>query len=122
MVGNTNNITNDTAKNNGGFSSFRVLFVCEGFERQFSCEFEQRIGEHLLKRQVDARRNAAVETFGTVVKLDGVISDESRLALLPLDLDTQAELEAVEEKKQQNYALFSANFNEVDDEREGEAE
>ena len=58
----------------------------------------------------------------TVVKLDGVISDESRLALLPLDLDTRAELEAVEEKKQQNYALFSANFNEVDDEREGEEE
>ena len=55
----------------------------------------------------------------TVVKLDGVISDESRVALLPLDLDAEAELAAVEEKKQQNYALFSANFNEVNDEREG---
>ena len=52
----------------------------------------------------------------TVVKLDNVISDESRLALLPLDLDVKQELEAVEEKKQQNYALFSSNFNEVSDE------
>ena len=58
----------------------------------------------------------------TVVQLDGVISDESRLSLLPLDIDVNAELEAVEEKKQQNYALFSANFNEVNDEREGEEE
>ena len=58
----------------------------------------------------------------TVVQLDGVISDESRLALLPLDIDVKEELEAVEEKKQQNYALFSANFNEVNDEREGEEE
>ena len=54
----------------------------------------------------------------TVVKLDGVISDESRVALLPLDLDAEAELAAVEEKKQQNYALFSANFNEVSDAEE----
>ena len=58
----------------------------------------------------------------TVVQLDGVISDESRLSLLPLDIDVKEELEAVEEKKQQNYALFSANFNEVNDEREGEEE
>lgn len=59
----------------------------------------------------------------TVVKLDGVISDESRLALLPLDLDMSAELEAVEEKKLQNYSLFASNFNsEVNDEREGEEE
>ena len=58
----------------------------------------------------------------TVVKLDGVISDESRVALLPLDLDAEAELKAVEEKKQQNFALFSDNFSEVRDEREGEEE
>ena len=58
----------------------------------------------------------------TVVQLDGVISDESRLSLLPLDIDVKEELEAVEEKKQQNYALFSANFNEVRDEQEGEEE
>ena len=58
----------------------------------------------------------------TVVKLDGVISDESRVALLPLDLDADAELKAVEEKKQQNFALFSDNFSEVNDEREGEEE
>ena len=58
----------------------------------------------------------------TVVQLDGVISDESRLSLLPLDIDVREELEAVEEKKQQNYALFSANFNEVRDGQESEEE
>jgi SPP1 family phage portal protein len=58
----------------------------------------------------------------TVVKLDGVISDESRVALLPLDLDAEAELAAVEEKKQQNYALFSENFNEVRDGQESTEE
>lgn len=46
----------------------------------------------------------------TVIKLDGIVSDETRLALLPLDIDAKAELEKVEEKKQANYALFSSNF------------
>ena len=56
----------------------------------------------------------------TVQQLDGIISDETRLALLPLDIDAKAEIEAVEEKKLQNYALFSANFNEVNDGQESE--
>ena len=54
----------------------------------------------------------------TVQQLDGIISDETRLALLPIDIDAEAELAAVEEKKLQNYALFSANFNEVNDAEE----
>lgn len=58
----------------------------------------------------------------TVQQLDGIISDETRLALLPLDIDVDAEIEAVEEKKRENFALFGDNFNEVDDEREGEEE
>ena len=54
----------------------------------------------------------------TVVKLDGVISDETRLALLPLDIDAKEELEKVEEQKLSNFSLFGANFNNevVDDE------
>jgi SPP1 family phage portal protein len=58
----------------------------------------------------------------TVVKLDGVISDESRVALLPLDLDAEAELAAVEEKKLQNYALFADNFRSNDDDTEKSTE
>jgi SPP1 family phage portal protein len=51
----------------------------------------------------------------TVVKLDGIISDETRLALLPLDIDAKTELEKVEEQKLSNFSLFGAQFNEVDD-------
>lgn len=52
----------------------------------------------------------------TVVKLDGIISDETRLALLPLDIDAKEELEKVEEQKLSNFSLFGTNFNsEVDD-------
>ena len=56
----------------------------------------------------------------TVIKLDGVISDETRLALLPLDIDAKEELEKVEEQKLSNFSLFGANFNEVDDGEEDE--
>ena len=52
----------------------------------------------------------------TVQQLDGIISDETRLALLPLDIDAEAELAAVEEKKLQNYALFADNFRSNDEE------
>lgn len=56
----------------------------------------------------------------TVNALDGVVSDETRLALLPLDIDAKAEIEAVEEKKLQNYALFADNFRSNNDEGEEE--
>jgi len=64
------------------------------------------------------------ESVDTVIKLDGVISDETRLALLPMDIDPAEELEKVEEKKLQNYSLFASNFssNEVNDDEEGEEE
>ena len=53
-------------------------------------------------------------------RLDG---DKVIEYIIDEELNTaEAELAAVEEKKQQNYALFSANFNEVNDEREGEEE
>ena len=60
------------------------------------------------------------EAVDTVIKLDGIVSDETRLSLLPLDIDPKVELEAVEEKKRENYALFANSF-EVNDE-EGEEE
>lgn len=59
----------------------------------------------------------------TVKELDGVISDETRLALLPLDIDAEAEIEKVEEQKLTNYALFADNFrsnNDGEDEEERE--
>lgn len=46
----------------------------------------------------------------TVNKLDGVVSDETRLSLLPLDIDVKAELEAVAEDERNNFALFPSNF------------
>ena len=61
------------------------------------------------------------ESVDTVIKLDGVVSDETRLALLPMDIDPAEELEKVEEKKLQNYSLFASNFNtEVNDDEAGE--
>ena len=62
------------------------------------------------------------ESVDTVIKLDGIVSDETRLALLPLDIDAKEELEKVEEKKRENYALFGSNFNEVTDNDEGAEE
>ena len=54
-------------------------------------------------------------SVNTVKNLEGILSDETRLALLPLDIDAEAELAAVEEKKLQNYALFADNFRSNDD-------
>ena len=56
----------------------------------------------------------------TVKELENVISDETRLSLLPIDIDAQAELEKVEERKLQNYALFADNFRSSDGEDEEE--
>lgn len=62
------------------------------------------------------------EAVDTVTKLDGVVSDATRLALLPLDIDAEAELAAVEEKKLTNYALFADNFRSRDEDEEGGTE
>lgn len=55
------------------------------------------------------------EAVATVQALDGVVSDETRLSLLPIDIDIQAELDKVEEQKLSNFSLFGTNFNEVED-------
>lgn len=49
----------------------------------------------------------------TVIKLDGIVSDETRLALLPIDIDAKVELDKVDEQNRSKYALFSEQFNEV---------
>ena len=97
----------------------RRIELIYGIMRKVSGDMDYLDINIVFTRNLPQDLSAMVDT---VVKLDGVISDESRVALLPLDLDAEAELAAVEEKKQQNYALFSANFNEVNDEREGEEE
>jgi SPP1 family phage portal protein len=74
----------------------------------------------VFTRNLPQDLSAAVDT---VIKLDGIVSDETRLALLPMDIDAQEELEKVEEKKLQNYSLFAPAFNtEVDDDESGAEE
>ena len=72
----------------------------------------------VFTRNLPQDLSAAVDT---VIKLDGIVSDETRLALLPMDIDAQEELEKVEEKKLQNYSLFAPAFNtEVSDDEGAE--
>lgn len=75
----------------------------------------------VFTRNLPQDLSAAVDT---VIKLDGVVSDETRLALLPMDIDAQEELEKVAEQKLQNYSLFAPAFNstEVDDDKTGAEE
>jgi SPP1 family phage portal protein len=72
----------------------------------------------VFTRNLPQDLSAAVDT---VIKLDGIVSDETRLALLPMDIDAQEELEKVAEKKLQNYSLFAPAFNtEVSDDEGAE--
>ena len=64
----------------------------------------------VFTRNLPQDLSAAVDT---VIKLDGILSDETRLALLPMDIDAQTELEKVEEQKLSNYSLFGAQFDKV---------
>jgi len=64
----------------------------------------------VFTRNLPQDLSAAVDT---VIKLDGIVSDETRLALLPMDIDAQEELEKVEEQKLSNYSLFGAQFDRV---------
>jgi SPP1 family phage portal protein len=58
----------------------------------------------------------------TVAKLQGVVSDETRLAMLPMDIDVNAEIEKVSEQKLSNFSLFGAQFNEEDNGEEKETD
>ena len=69
----------------------------------------------IFTRNLPQDLSASVDT---VIKLDGVVSDETRLSLLPIDIDVNEELDKVEEKKLSNYSLFGAQFNEVDDDED----
>lgn len=63
----------------------------------------------IFTRNLPVDLDAMVDTVG---KLQGVISDETRLAMLPLDIDVPVELEKVSEQKLSNFSLFGAQFNE----------
>lgn len=54
----------------------------------------------------------------TVAKLQGVVSDETRLSMLPMDIDVPVEIEKVAEQRLSAYSLFGANFNEDNNEEE----
>ena len=94
----------------------RRIELIYGVMRKVSGEMAYLDINIVFTRNLPQDLSASVDT---VVKLDGVISDETRLALLPLDIDAKEELEKVEEQKLSNYSLFGANFNEV---RDGEVE
>ena len=64
----------------------------------------------IFTRNMPQDLNASVDT---VIKLDGIVSDETRLALLPIDIDAKVELDKVEEQNRSKYALFGEQFNEV---------
>lgn len=96
----------------------RRIELIYGVMRKVSGEMDYLDINIVFTRNLPQDLSASVDT---VVKLDGVISDETRLALLPLDIDPKEELEKVEEQKLSNFSLFGANFNEVDDGEEDEA-
>ena len=95
----------------------RRIELIYGVMRKVSGEMAYLDINIVFTRNLPQDLSASVDT---VVKLDGVISDETRLALLPLDIDAKEELEKVEEQKLSNYSLFGATFNEVGDDEEVE--
>ena len=95
----------------------RRIELIYGVMRKVSGEMAYLDINIVFTRNLPQDLSASVDT---VVKLDGVISDETRLALLPLDIDAKEELEKVEEQKLSNYSLFGAAFNEVGDDEEVE--
>lgn len=90
----------------------RRIELIYGVMRKVSGDMDYLDINIVFTRNLPQDLSASVDT---VVKLDGVISDETRLALLPLDIDPKEELEKVEEQKLSNFSLFGSNFNEVDD-------
>ena len=90
----------------------RRIELIYGVMRKVSGDMDYLDINIVFTRNLPQDLSASVDT---VVKLEGVISDETRLALLPLDIDAKEELEKVEEQKLSNFSLFGASFNEVDD-------
>ena len=98
----------------------RRIEMIYGVMRKVNGEFDYLDINIVFTRNLPQDLAAAADT---VIKLDGIVSDETRLALLPLDIDAKAELEKVEEQKLSNFSLFGANFNsEVTDDGEVEKE
>ena len=95
----------------------RRIELIYGVMKKVNGEFDYLDINIVFTRNLPQDLAASVDT---VIKLDGVVSDETRLALLPLDIDAQTELEKVEEQKLSNFSLFGANFN--SEVRDGEEE
>ena len=90
----------------------RRIELIYGVMRKVSGETDYLDINIVWTRNLPQDLSASVDT---VVKLDGIISDETRLSLLPIDINVADELERVEEQKLSDFSLFGANFNEVDD-------
>ena len=95
----------------------RRIELIYGVMKKVNGEFDYLDINIVFTRNLPQDLAASVDT---VIKLDGIVSDETRLALLPLDIDAQTELEKVEEQKLSNFSLFGANFN--SEVRDGEEE
>lgn len=95
----------------------RRIELIYGVMRKVSGEMDYLDINIVWTRNLPQDLSASVDT---VIKLDGVVSDETRLALLPMDINVVEELEKVEEQKLSNFSLFGAQFNEVDDAEEDE--
>ena len=94
----------------------RRIELIYGVMKKVNGEFDYLDINIVFTRNLPQDLAASVDT---VIKLDGIVSDETRLALLPLDIDAQTELEKVEEQKLSNFSLFGAQFDKVtnDDEK-----
>ena len=90
----------------------RRIELIYGVMKKVNGEFDYLDINIIFTRNLPADLSASVDT---VIKLDGVVSDETRLSLLPIDINVSEELEKVEEQRLSNFSLFGANFNEVDD-------
>ena len=94
----------------------RRIELIYGVMRKVNGDFDYLDINIVFTRNLPQDLSASVDT---VIKLDGIVSDETRIALLPLDIDAQAELDKVEEQKLSNFSLFGAQFDKVtnDDEK-----
>lgn len=81
-----------------------------------------KLGEQVFRDiEIDFKRNIPEDEtaiINTINALKGTVSDSTLLGLLPFVSDVNAELEAVQEQKQTNMALYS--FGSTDDEADEE--
>lgn len=83
-----------------------------------------KLGEEVFRDiQIEFKRNIPADEaalINMVTSLKGTVSDKTLLALLPFIPDVNAELEALEEQKQENMAMYGFGFNAEETEEEDE--